>query len=83
MDRGYDFSILSSTRLAFPEFRNTAFVRIPQFIEDEVSKGSTAGRDRIITEKFLRFLRNRKSDKPFFAFLFYDSTHQPYRNNFV
>ncbi|MDH3236909.1 MAG: sulfatase-like hydrolase/transferase [Deltaproteobacteria bacterium] len=78
MDRGYDFSILSSTRLAFPEFRNTAFVRIPQFIEDEVSKAGTASRDRIITEKFIRFLRNRKSDKPFFAFLFYDSTHQPY-----
>jgi membrane-anchored protein YejM (alkaline phosphatase superfamily) len=78
LDRGYDFSILSSTRLAFPEFRNTAFIRIPQFIEDEVSRAGTAIRDRIITEKFLRFLRNRKSNKPFFAFLFYDSTHQPY-----
>jgi membrane-anchored protein YejM (alkaline phosphatase superfamily) len=78
MDRGYDFTILSSTRLTFPEFRKTAFVRLPQFIEDEVSKGDAASRDRIITDKLIHFLGERKPGRPFFAFAFYDSPHQPY-----
>ena len=32
--KGYDFKVLSSTALTFPEFRKTAFIRIPEHIED-------------------------------------------------
>ncbi len=44
IDRGYDFKILSSTRLTFPEFRKTAFIRIPEYIEDTVSPGGCTGK---------------------------------------
>lgn len=77
MERGYDFEVLSSTRLTFPEFRKTAFVRIPEAIQDTLpSKGHE--RDRIMTDIFDEYLSNHGSGKPFFAFLFFNSSHQPY-----
>ena len=78
IDRGYDFKILSSTRLTFPEFRKTAFIRIPEYIEDTVSSGDAPERDRIITDKLIDHISSGKMQKPFFAFLFYNSSHQPY-----
>ena len=78
IDKGYDFQILSSTRLTFPEFRKTAFIRIPEYIEDTVSSGDATERDRIITDKLIDHIGSRKTQKPFFAFLFYNSSHQPY-----
>ncbi len=78
IERNYEFIILSSTRLTFPEFRKTAFVRIPNAITDSFSTGLSYERDRIITEKFLEFITRRDNQKPFFAFMFFDSSHQPY-----
>jgi membrane-anchored protein YejM (alkaline phosphatase superfamily) len=77
MERGYDFNVLSSTRLTFPEFRRTAFVRIPEAIQDSLPSGGH-GRDRVMTDMFDEYLRNHGSGKPFFAFLFFNSSHQPY-----
>lgn len=77
--KGYEFKVLSSTRLTFPEFRRTAFIRIPEAIEDTFTNEATPERDRIITEKFIRYISTKKSENPFFAFIFYDSSHQPYR----
>jgi len=78
IEKGYDFLILSSTRLTFPEFRKTAFVRIPEAITDTFQTGLSYERDRIITEKFIDFISKRESSKPFFSFIFFDSSHQPY-----
>lgn len=78
IDRGYEFKVLSSTRLTFPEFRKTAFLRIPESIEDKVTKGNAAEKDKVITEKCIEYISTRKSKKPFFAFVFYDASHQPY-----
>ncbi len=77
-DNGYEFKILSSTHLTFPEFRKTAFIRIPDSIEDSFANTDTAEKDRIITEKFIKYISNPEDKKPFFAFIFYDSSHQPY-----
>ena len=77
-DNGYEFKILSSTHLTFPEFRKTAFIRIPDSIEDSFVNTDTAEKDRIITEKFIKYISNPEGKKPFFAFIFYDSSHQPY-----
>ncbi len=77
-DNGYEFKILSSTHLTFPEFRKTAFIRIPDSIEDSFVNTDTAEKDRIITEKFIKYISNPENKKPFFAFIFYDSSHQPY-----
>ncbi len=78
IDNGYEFKILSSTHLTFPEFRKTAFIRIPDSIEDSFVNTDTAERDRIITEKFINYIANSDGKKPFFSFIFYDSSHQPY-----
>jgi len=73
----YNFKVLSATGLNYPEFRKTAFVRIPGSIDDKHSaKG--CDRDRIMTEKFFDFLSGSDSASPFFSFLFFNAPHQPY-----
>jgi len=79
IDRGYDFKILSSTRLTFPEFRKTAFLKIPDAIEDNVSEKDDASvRDSILTDKLLYYIKTKNPADPFFAFVFYNSSHQPF-----
>lgn len=78
IEKGYAFSILSSTRLTFPEFRKTVFVRVPESIQDSFGKTTAAERDAIITERVIQFMSRREKERPFFAFVFYDASHQPY-----
>jgi membrane-anchored protein YejM (alkaline phosphatase superfamily) len=76
--RGYDFKILSSTLLTFPEFRKTVFVRVPDAIEDQFT--ANREKDRQLTESFLKYISERKdSSKPFFSFIFFNTSHQPYK----
>ncbi|MCX7770281.1 MAG: sulfatase-like hydrolase/transferase [Proteobacteria bacterium] len=74
---GYDFSILSSTRLSYPEFRSTAFIKLQDYIFDTHTEPFSFKRDRIITDKLIDFLK--KTEKPFFSFIFYNSSHQFYQ----
>lgn len=73
---GYHFRILSCTDLNYPEFRSTAFVDVPEFITDQWTC-PRIDRDRVMTDEFIKFVRERRT--PFFAFMFYDASHQPYR----
>ncbi len=79
IDKEYDFKVLSSTRLTFPEFRKTAFIRIPDKIEDDFNISDMTERDRLITENFINYVSGSDSQKPFFAFMFYNSSHQMYK----
>lgn len=79
IDKGYDFKILSSTSLTFPEFRKTAFVRVPSFIEDSFETPDMTERDRIITDKLISYLSAHNREKPFFSYLFFNSSHQSYK----
>jgi membrane-anchored protein YejM (alkaline phosphatase superfamily) len=79
IDKEYDFKVLSSTRLTFPEFRKTAFIKIPDKIEDEFNERDMTRRDRIITDNFISYASTRDPQKPFFAFMFYNSSHQMYK----
>ncbi|MDA8169551.1 MAG: sulfatase-like hydrolase/transferase [Nitrospiraceae bacterium] len=77
---GYDFKVLSATKLTFPEFRKTAFVQIPQFIEDDYPAKDGPGRDSVMAEKFINFVSERNSrSRPFFSFMFFNASHQPYQ----
>ena len=78
LDRQYDFKILAGTSMTFPEFRSTVFVKVPQHVEDKFATTDNVERDRIMTAKFIDYLSNRSKDKPFFAFLFFNASHQPY-----
>lgn len=76
--QGYDFKIISCTLLTFPEFRKTVFVKMPDSIEDSFP-GEKAEKDNVLKNKFLDYLSQRKSSgKPFFSFLFFNTSHQPY-----
>jgi len=73
----YDFIILSSTRLTYPEFRSTAFIKLQNYIFDTHSEVFAYKRDKILVEKFKDFLN--KNDKHFFGFIFFNSSHQFYQ----
>ncbi|PYI74572.1 MAG: hypothetical protein DMF04_12600, partial [Verrucomicrobia bacterium] len=77
-DLGYAMKIESSTSLTWPEFRRTAFVEIPAAIEDNMPGPATKDRDRQLVEHFEKFLDHNSPDNPFFAWLFFDSSHHPY-----
>ena len=76
----YDFKILSSTQLSYPEFRKTAFVNLPpNAIEDRLPGNGGDDRDPIIAKKFTEFIKNHDRKRPFFSFMFLDAPHAPYR----
>lgn len=73
---GYHFRILCCTDLNYPEFRSTTFIDVPEAITDKWNT-SRVDRDRAMTDEFIKFVDEKRT--PFFAFLFYDASHQPYR----
>jgi len=72
----YHIRILSCTDLNYPEFRRTCFIDVPDAITDKWH-GEKVERDKAMTDEFLRFLD--ENQQPYFAFMFYDASHQPYR----
>ena len=80
IDHGYDFTILSATLLTFPEFRKTAFVKIPENIKDNFPGQNIPQKDELMTGEFINYISSRQSEKPFFAFLFYNSSHQSFHH---
>jgi len=79
LDGGYDINIFSSTRLTFPEFRKTAFLRVPDHISDSFpDETAIPERDWLITDRFIEHLKSRDRNAPLFTFLYYNSSHQPF-----
>jgi hypothetical protein len=74
---GYRMCVLSCTDLNFPEFRKTAFVNVPEAVRDTWPDRERVDRDRAMTDAFVEFL-DRAPREPFFAFMFYDASHQMY-----
>ena len=78
-DQGYDLRLFASASLSFPEFNKTCFVNVPrEGIYDEPKGKSQADKDIEINARFIDFVKNRKSGKPYFAFIFYDASHGGY-----
>ncbi|HOW90349.1 MAG TPA: sulfatase-like hydrolase/transferase, partial [Elusimicrobiales bacterium] len=77
--RGYDLRLFAAAELSFPEFDKTCFVDVPrEGFYDRPSGRTQVERDREITDEFLKFAGNRKSGRPYFAFIFYDASHGGY-----
>lgn len=72
---GYDFSINSSTALTYPEFRKTAFVKIPASINDMFEGKNAHEKDRAQITFVTNWLKQRQDAKPFFSFIFLDAAH--------
>ncbi|MDI6794211.1 MAG: DUF3413 domain-containing protein [bacterium] len=77
-EQGYAMKILSSTQFTFPEFRKTAFVEIPECIEDNLEGEEGRERDPVQAVRLKKWLDSLSAGNPFFAFLFFDAPHAPY-----
>jgi membrane-anchored protein YejM (alkaline phosphatase superfamily) len=75
---GYRMRILSSTSLAWPEFRKTCFVRVPDAIDDRMPGDTADVRDAHLGPRFLQWAQGLQAREPYFGFFFYDSPHGPY-----
>lgn len=76
---GYTFDCITSSKFSYPEFDQTVFVNVPgeNLISDY--KGATWERDQRNIKRLLEILNNRSAGKdPFFAFMFFESSHHPY-----
>ena len=72
----YNLGIYASASLNSPEFSRTIFSKVDNLrIETKTKDGKASSRDLSITNEFISFLDDQSKDKPFFAFLFYDSPH--------
>lgn len=92
--KNYDFKILASANLKFPDFSVNVFSGIEN-LRLETPGATPNDRDERITKDWLEFTQNRQKSenkKPFFGFLFYDSVHayqapvdfpkfEPYQSN--
>jgi hypothetical protein len=77
--QGYDLRLYASAELSFPEFNKTCFVNVPrEGIYDRPQGKDQVAKDIEITGEFIKFVKERKSAKPYFAFIFYDASHGGY-----
>jgi len=71
----YQMGIYRSASMEYPAFDKTVF-RDVHPLQLNTPGATAADRDRKITQEFIHFLtKERKPNKPFFGFLFYDTTH--------
>jgi membrane-anchored protein YejM (alkaline phosphatase superfamily) len=71
---GYSFDIISSTNTSWPEFRQTVYSNVQEFIKDDF-KGSPWEKDTQCTDYFIKQLNSHDSNKPLFSFVFLDAPH--------
>lgn len=82
---GYDVRVFSSASMSFPEFRETAWSKVPESsILDSFPEGLVSWeKDELLADAFDGWLQardRRASAEPFFAFVLIDAPHQPYEN---
>jgi len=81
LDLDYDMGIFSSASMNYPEFRSTAWVRIPEDVHDELEGQGPAERDTAQVPAVSAWLDQREAENdtdPFFLFSLLDSPHQIY-----
>ena len=80
----YRFKVITPSPLTFPEFRRTVFVDVRPSLEDELPGATLIDRHVQTVERFEAFTaevareRAGGTRRPFFSFMFFDSTHAPY-----
>ncbi len=74
-DAGYALKIISSTQLTFPELRRTAFVDIPECIDDQIEGDGARIRDPKQLPLLESWLDTLPADQPFFAVMLLDAPH--------
>ena len=75
LKQGYDVQAFRSAPLFSPEFDRTVFAQV-NGVRMRSDGRNAAERDADLTQDFLSFLEKRATQPPFFALLFYDSSHK-------
>lgn len=70
----YELEVLASATLTSPAFDQNVFAGVPD-LRLHTPGQEKWDRDIRITEDWLTFTAQRDADRPFFGFLFYDTTH--------
>jgi membrane-anchored protein YejM (alkaline phosphatase superfamily) len=72
----YDVKVISSGELFSPPLNETVFQRVPDLQKNQQPGLTPKARDEQVTQQFKLWIDDSiRLKKPFFTFLFYDSTH--------
>lgn len=78
--QGYDLHLYGSAPLYSPEFDRTAFADVRDQLHQGPSALKSDGRDRAIISALQQDIRaSQAAQRPWFGFVFLDSTHAPYQ----
>jgi len=77
-DYGYQYFIYTSAKFTYPELDKTIFSHIPADKLIENNKGEPWKRDQLNTTVLINDIKNRDQSKPYYGFIFYESTHARY-----
>ena len=76
---GYSFDCITSSKFTYPEFDQTVFFQVPGRNLHSDAMGMTYERDQRNVKKLVDTIAKRAdSGTPFFTFMFFESTHNPY-----
>lgn len=81
LELGYDVRVFSSASQDFPEFRSTAWSRIPEAVVDDIDAQRQWARDERSADACIAWWRSREGGadrRPSFTFVLLDSAHQTY-----
>lgn len=77
-ERNYQLALHTSQSFSYPELRNTLFTGIPEEVMQELQDGPAWQRDIRNVSDIIGKLDRRDRNRPFFGFMFFESTHAPY-----
>jgi membrane-anchored protein YejM (alkaline phosphatase superfamily) len=80
LQQNYQMTVNTSQSFTYPELYRTVFAKVPRKFMHELKDQSIPAwrRDELNISSILNFLDTRKKERPFFAFMFFESTHAPY-----
>ncbi|WP_243632309.1 sulfatase-like hydrolase/transferase [Parazoarcus communis] len=77
-DRDYQLALHTSQSFDYPELRHTVFTDVPEQYMQELQQGEPWRRDRQNISDLIDKLDQRDPQRPFYGFMFFESTHAPY-----
>ena len=80
LSQKYQMTVNTSQSFSYPELYRTVFANVPGRFMHELKDQSIPPwkRDEMNITQILKFMDQRKKSRPFFVFMFFESTHAPY-----
>lgn len=77
-EKNYQFALHTSQSFDYPELRHTVFAGMAERDMQELKSGHPWQRDRQNITDFITRMDKRDPQRPFYGFMFFESTHAPY-----